>query len=348
MSDEIRSWIAEALYSHPEISCPQPLKLNPIAGDAGFRRYFRLNTRPSLLLVTAPRGAGPSESAAHFAELSQNLRDFGIPTPKVFACDGDRNRSLIEDFGTQSLLDVLDCDSADLLYGEALMLLLRLQQLPAARLPLPRYDQSCLRQEMQLFTEWFVNQLLGLQLSSDERHLLEDTFAYLEQQALEQPRVLVHRDFHSRNLIYRPGKAPGVIDFQDAVWGPITYDLVSLLKDCYIFWSAEQVKRWMTTYANLAIESGILPPISGDQWQYWFDCMGLQRHIKVLGIFSRLHLRDGKSHYLNDLPLVWHYVLEMIRVYPELKFFSQWCYLRLQPLIAIQPWYRKITSSSKS
>lgn len=342
MSDEIDPWIAAELGSYPEVEYPDKLMIDSLPGDAGFRHYARLNTQPPLLLVTTPQSIGESESAEYFAHLSQAFRDRGVPTPQIFACNTDDNRLLIEDFGTQSFLDILRQDNVDVLYSKALMILLRLQQIPEAQFPLPSYSQALLRQEMQLFCEWFVTQLLDLKLSSDEHLLLEKTFTYLEQQALAQPRVLVHRDFHSRNLMYREGRAPGIIDFQDAVWGPITYDLVSLLKDCYIRWPDEDVKRWMITYGNLAIELGILPVVSEQQWQRWFDCMGLQRHIKVLGIFSRLHLRDSKSHYLNDLPLVWLYVLEAASRYEELEPFCQWCRQRLWPECRAQSWYREV------
>lgn len=337
--NSLEQWIGRQLQSHRDIASMGPLQLSPLAGDAGFRQYYRVNTSPPLLAVSAPKGTGQSESASYFAKLSATLRKQGAPTPQVIACDAEQNFLLIEDFGGQSFLDVLNPDSANLLYSEALMVLLRLQQIPQHVVNLPSYDATLLQREMALFGDWFVEQLLGHAVTDDERQLFMQTFDFLTQQALSQPQVLVHRDYHSRNIMYREGEAPGVIDFQDAVWGPITYDLVSLLKDCYIAWPPEDVKRWLMAYGNLAMELGVLPETSEDQWQQWFDTMGMQRHIKVLGIFARLFLRDKKPQYLNDLPLVWHYTLTAAEAYSETQAFAQWCQQTLLPLVQQQTWY---------
>ena len=336
---KLQGWISAQLQQRSDVIYTSPIELQPLSGDAGFRQYFRLNTQPSLLAVSAPKTEGVSECAGYFTRLSEALRAAGVPTPQVVACDEDQNFLLIEDFGGQSYLDCLNDETADVLYSQALMVLLRLQQIPRSAITLPAYDRSMLRQEMALFDDWFVDQMLGYQLSREERDLLDKTYSFLEQQALEQPQVLVHRDYHSRNLVYREGEAPGVIDFQDAVWGPITYDLVSLLRDCYISWSPEQVKRWSVTYGNLALELGVIPAVSECRWQYWMDTMGLQRHIKVLGVFARLSLRDGKSQYLSDLPLVWQYTVDIAEQYPETKAFADWCQHKLLPLVKRQHWY---------
>ena len=219
------------------------------------------------------------------------------------------------------------------------MVLSRLQQIPRSKVAVPDYSRRLLQQEMALFQEWFVEGLLQYTLSDQEQHLLAKTFRYLEEQAMAQPQKLVHRDFHSRNLQYREGEAPGVIDFQDAVWGPVTYDLVSLLRDCYIRWSPEQVRRWLMTYGNMAMQLGIIPAISERRWQLWFDTMGLQRHIKVLGIFARLALRDGKKQYLQDLPLVLRYTLEIAEEHLDTQPFAAWIKTTLLPLIEQQDWY---------
>ncbi|MGH1485793.1 MAG: aminoglycoside phosphotransferase family protein [Cellvibrionaceae bacterium] len=347
VEQSLLAWIQQSLAQHADITCAEQIQLSSLRGDAGFRQYFRLNTQPSLLAVCAPKTEGNSESASYFATCAVALRKQGVPTPQVIAVDEQQNFLLIEDFGEQAFLDVLSAESADLLYSEALMVLLRLQQISETEIDLPHYDRNMLRQEMSLFSEWFVSQLLDYQLNDAERQLLDETFRFLEEQALSQPKVVVHKDYHSRNLIYREGEAPGVIDFQDAVLGPITYDVVSLLKDCYIHWSPEQVKRWLITYGNLAIELGVIPPVSEAQWLKWFDTMGLQRHIKVLGIFSRLSIRDGKSGYLDDMPLVWHYVTEAAGNFPETMAFSYWCQETLLPLVKQQSWYREITSDDQ-
>jgi len=347
MENKLQDWITDRLQQRPDVVSPSSLELQALSGDAGFRQYFRVNTQPSLLAVSAPKTEGVSECARYFTKLSDALREAGVPTPQVLACDEKENFLLLEDFGDQSYLDCLNDESADVLYSQALMVLLRLQQIPRSSIDLPHYDQAMLRQEMAVFEQWFIEQMLDYRLSSAEHTLLDKTYAFLEQKALEQPQVLVHRDYHSRNLIYREAEAPGVIDFQDAVWGPITYDVVSLLRDCYISWSPEQVKRWLMTYGNLAVESGIMSVVSEDRWQLWFDTMGLQRHIKVLGIFARLSLRDNKDQYLSDLPLVWHYTMEVAQLYPETKPFFTWCQDTLLPLVEKQSWFRDVSGSEK-
>ncbi len=173
--------------------------------------------------------------------------------------------------------------------------------------------------ELELFREWLCQKHLGLTLTDDESRMLEQLFALLIDNALQQPQHFVHRDYHSRNLMLVATHGPGVIDFQDAVIGPITYDLVSLLKDAYIRWPLEQVDNWAEGYCELAIQSGLMPQEDETKFQQWFDLMGVQRHIKVAGIFARLYLRDGKEGYLDDIPLVLEYIMEMVARYPELE-----------------------------
>jgi len=348
MENTLQGWITTHLQQRSDVIYTTPIELKPLSGDAGFRQYFRINTKPSLLAVMAPKTEGISECARYFTDLSDSLRKAGVPTPQVLACDDDENFLLIEDFGAQPYLDNLNKESADVLYSQALMVLLRLQQIPRADITLPSYSRSMLREEMALFDHWFVEQMLGHVLSVSERELLDKTYSFLEKQALEQPQVLVHRDFHSRNLMYREAEAPGVIDFQDAVWGPITYDVVSLLRDCYISWPPEKIKRWLITYGNLAVESGVMPVVSEDRWQMWFDTMGLQRHIKVLGIFARLSLRDSKDQYLSDLPLVWQYTMEVSQQYSEMLPFFHWCQETLLPLFKQQAWGNNMALDGKS
>jgi aminoglycoside/choline kinase family phosphotransferase len=347
---QLQAWIIEQLKLHENIKVDHPISLTVLNGDAGFRQYFRVNTRPSLLAVSAPEDSGKSEDAYYFAKLSDILRKEGVPTPQIIACDKVQNFLLIEDFGDESFLSMLDADSADLLYSEASMVLLRMQQiqpeaLTSAGIDLPAYNQELLRDELEIFRQWFVETMLGKILSISERKLLDDVFSFLESQAQAQPQVLVHRDYHSRNIIYREGEAPGVIDFQDAVWGPITYDLVSLLRDCYVEWPAAQVQRWLRSYGNLAIELGLMDAIDEDKWQRWFDTMGLQRHIKVLGVFARLALRDNKSAYLKDLALTWHYIISIAKQYPQMQTFVVWCESDLLPLVEKQSWYRPALSN---
>ncbi len=313
-------------------------KWQALSGDAGFRRYFRLASEPPLLAVHAPV---ESENAQAFMDISRLLRQGGVLAPAVAACDLDNGYLLIEDLGPRLLLDVLDESSANSLYAEALDTLLLIQKCPADEQLLPRYDRPRLRDEMALFPEWFVQQLLGCDLSEGESRMLDRLFAVLEDSALQQPQVLVHRDYHSRNLVYRPEGPPGVIDFQDAVVGPYTYDLVSLLRDCYQAWPEARVQQWALSYAQRVEAAGLAAAVPPEQFLRWFDLMGLQRHIKVLGIFARLSLRDGKHGYLKELPRVLAYVLQVAQKYDEAQPFLRWYEQRLEPLVQAAPWYKE-------
>lgn len=337
-SEQLKHWLERKLPQTPIGPPKQSLTLTPLSGDAGFRRYYRLNTQPTLLAVDAPP---ERENTQRFSALAQLFSQSLVATPSLLAVDAQAGFMLQEDFGDRLLLDQLKSqpDSAPVFYGEALMQLLALQQTPAHRL-LPAYDRNRLNRELALFPEWFCGQLLGYKLDAKESDQLQHWFQLLENSALEQPQVAVHRDYHSRNLVVRPDQSLGVIDFQDAVWGPITYDAVSLLKDCYIRWPKSQVRQWALGYGNLAAGLGLMSGVSESQFMRWFDWMGLQRHLKVLGIFARLALRDGKGRYLQDLPLVLRYSLEVLGQYPELTEFRDWFERRLLPLAQTQSWYR--------
>lgn len=313
------------------------LLLEPLNGDAGFRQYFRLNTVPSLIAVSAPPG---QENTPAFVDVSLCLQQNGLRTPLIYAVDYQRGFLLLEDFGDQLLLPLLTPDTADQFYDAVETELLKIQQVPVNLDIFPNYGRQKLMEEMELFPEWFVEQLLGIELQSVDRQLLNDTFSVLVENALAQPQVVVHRDFHSRNLMSLPDDSIGVIDFQDAVTGPFTYDMVSLLRDCYIRWPADYVSRRALSYYQRAVVAGIVPPVSEAQVLRWFDLMGLQRHIKVLGIFARLSLRDGKQGYLNDLPLVIRYTLEQLKSYPELQKFKSWFEQRLLPQLSQHSWYQ--------
>ncbi len=341
---QLTQWVAEQLADHQSLGTA-PVQLQALSGDAGFRCYFRLLGELPMLAVYAPP---ETEKNPVFVSFSEFLRDQGVHTPKIIAVNYDLGFMLIEDFGDALYGDQLDSDNAELLYGEAMMSLLRMQQLSAAKTPsalgsgeqpLADYDRSTLHREMALLHEWFIPQLLGHSLSDKEHAMLKGAYATLEESALEQAQVWVHRDFHSRNLIYREGQAPGVIDFQDAVRGPLTYDLVSLLRDCYVRWPPEQVRHWALVYANMAFDAQLLDPVGEQQFMRWFDLMGLQRHFKVLGIFARLSLRDGKHGYLDNLPLVIRYTLEVSEGYPQLSEFNSWFKRVLLPLCEQQSWY---------
>lgn len=312
-----------------------------LAGDAGFRAYFRLASEPPLLAVYAP----PATEKNHaFVQIGGLLRKGGVLTPAIAAADFEQGFFLIEDFGPTLLLDVLKDSNAEALYKEALMALLAIQQCATDPEILEPYSSSLLRTEMELFADWFVPQLLGVEIDSDTRQMLDELFDLLESSALEQPQVVVHRDYHSRNLVFRADGPPGVIDFQDAVIGPITYDLVSLLRDCYVRWPEVKVQAWLQAYLAQARAAGMLKGTDDETFIRWFDWMGLQRHIKVLGIFARLSLRDSKHRYLEDLPLVVHYTLSVARKYEECEAFVEWFETELLPVLKQQPWWRNLAS----
>lgn len=340
--EQLQEWVLRQLHDLGVEGEDERLgSWSPLGGDAGFRRYFRFcnsarNT--SLLAVWAPPA---TEKNREFVQIARFLKSQGLATPEVFAFDIDNGFLLLEDLGEQLLLDRLNSETADTLYVRAVAVLNTLQKCPTHQIPLPRYDAAELQREMALFCEWFVPQLLGYKMSETELSLIHRFFMQLQNSALQQPQVIVHRDYHSRNLIYRESQPFGVIDFQDALVGPISYDLVSLLRDCYIAWPQTRVEGWLKNYFALAIGDGLLPQATTfEDFEQWFDWMGLQRHIKVLGIFSRLWLRDGKQAYLNDLPLVIHYVRSVATRYPDLSEFIAWFDSALWPLILQQPWMR--------
>ncbi|HLS99795.1 MAG: phosphotransferase [Porticoccaceae bacterium] len=309
----------------------------PITGDAGFRRYYRLDTRPPLIAVIAPPDR---ENNPAFVAKGLALGRAGVHVPAIHAVDFQRGFLLLEDLGDRLFLPLLDGDSVASLYDRAEGALARIQGVAPDPAVFPPYSEQLLRDEMQLFPDWFVTQLLGISLDGAERQLLADTFDRLLASARAQPQVVVHRDYHSRNLLAMDGGDVGVVDFQDGVVGPFSYDLVSLLKDCYIRWPAELVRRRALAFLRAAWPaSGGETPADG-QLLAWFDLMGLQRHIKVLGIFARLWLRDGKARYLDDLPLVMRYTLEVTQHYKDFAHFNQWFGERLMPVIVSQPWYR--------
>ena len=295
-------------------------RLEPLAGDASFRRYLRLRRgRESLVVMDAPPDREDSRPFVHVAGL---MRAAGVNVPRIHAADLERGFLLLEDLGSVSYLDRLDAASAPGLYRDALAALVRIQ----ARVPadaVPPYDEARLAAELELFPEWFLGKHLGRAPTRAERRVLDEAFDLLVEAALAQPRVFVHRDYHSRNLMVHP-RNPGILDFQDAVAGPLTYDPVSLFRDAYISWPEPRVHAWLDDYADLATRAGLLsadlpPDAVRARVRRDFDLMGVQRHVKVAGIFARLWHRDGKAAYLGDIPLVLRYLLEVLPGYPELE-----------------------------
>jgi hypothetical protein len=311
------------------------VRLEPASEDASFRRYFRAwradgSTR---IVMDAPPGR---EDIAPYLNVTALLEQCDVHVPRIDAVDRARGFVLLEDLGSTHYLARLgESGQADMLYGAALEALLRIQtrgQGLAAQLP--SYDRAMLGREMALMPEWFCVRHLQFEPGEEGRALLAAVFDFLCAEALEQPRVLVHRDYHSRNLMVTAVRNPGIVDFQDAVHGPIGYDLVSLLKDCYIEWPRAQVVRWVEGYRARLASAGAPCGADGPQFLRWFDLIGLQRHIKVLGIFARLWYRDGKAGYLPDLPRTLDYVRASAAAFAELREFSRWLEAQVVPRLA--------------
>jgi aminoglycoside/choline kinase family phosphotransferase len=314
--------------------------LSPVAGDASARRYFRFTRRGcSYIAVDSPPA---SQKNAEFLRVAKLLAAAGVTVPELFGADLELGFMLLEDLGDRTLLPVLDIASVHGHYRRAFDVLEKMAVVPSENIGLGSYDRALLSEELSRFTEWFVQGLLHHELVATEMALIDALSTRLIDSALQQPRVLVHRDFHSRNLMLVGQDGLAVIDFQDAVVGPITYDLVSLLRDCYIQWPASSVLAWALAYRDRLRARGLLAAVDEVQFMRWFDWMGLQRHLKVLGTFARLYLRDGKAGYLADLPLVIHYVMETLDKYapqePLFAEFGAWFHQRLQPLVAQQAW----------
>ena len=300
----------------------QEYTLNPASADASFRRYFRVTHEAgSYIVMDAPPDR---EDSRPFVTVSKLFADVGLHVPEVLDADLGQGFLLLTDLGSQSYLEALDADSVERLYGDALGALASIQTCRPAAGVLPDYDRELLLREMELFREWLLGTHLGLSLNAAQSALLDGVFEQLADSALAQPRVCVHRDYHSRNLMVTPRNNPGILDFQDAVLGPVTYDLVSLLRDCYVQWPRERVADWALGYHELALQSGILREEheSPQQFLRWFDLMGVQRHLKAAGIFARLNHRDGKPGYLQDIPRTLGYVAAVAAGYPELAGFG--------------------------
>ena len=304
------------------------------SSDASFRRYFRIKTpEGSFVVMDAPPD---KENTEAFIRVAYLLAEINVNVPIIFQQNTAEGFLLLEDFGSQCYLDQLTLENAPALYGSAFDALLLMQaQASIARGDLPTYNQVLLQRELGIFEEWFLHESLDAPIPTNIWGKVCDV---LVNSALEQPQVCVHRDYHSRNLMFLKEDSPGIIDFQDALIGPITYDLVSLLRDCYISWSPELIAQWRSEYYQRLVELNLIA-VSPEQFVRWFDLMGLQRHLKAIGIFSRLHLRDGKSTYLNDIPRTLNYVLAVCADYSELSAFLEFLQEQVVPV------YEKFTQS---
>jgi len=319
----------------------------PVSGDASFRRYFRVFSRAhggpgqqgnsrSFIVMDAPP---EHEDCRPFVAIARHWHEQGIAVPRILKEDLDQGLLLLEDFGDNLMLGALNDSSADTLYHGALDELVAIQQVTATPdHPLPRYSSELLDREMALFPDWLLTEKLGMVLDNGEWALLDTTFAMLRESALAQPTVTVHRDYHSRNLLIPLGDSlpddvrPGVIDFQDAVCGPVTYDLISLLKDCYINWPAARVENWKERFRQQTRDAG-LHNADRDTFHQWFELMGMQRHLKAAGIFARLAIRDGKPGFLKDIPRTVCYLVQASGRQPALRHFHGWLIDRVVPAI---------------
>ena len=311
---QLETWLAGVLQG-------QTFTLTSASADASFRRYFRVHLNDkTLIAMDAPP---PQEDCTPFVNITKLMLDAGLNVPKVIAKDLQHGFLLLSDLGDDTYLSQLNSQNAQKLYGDATDALIKLQ---LASQPdfnkayvLPPYDEALLTREMQLFPDWYVAQHLKFKLNAEQQGWLQTTFDALNNNILAQGQVTVHRDYHSRNLMITQQNNPGVLDFQDAVYGAVTYDLVSLLKDAYIQWDEEQVIDFAVRYWEKARKVKLPVPNDFSEFYRDFEWMGAQRHIKVLGIFARLSIRDGKDSYLKDMPLVMHYLRKVCERYVELR-----------------------------
>jgi len=299
----------------------------PASNDASFRRYYRLvaTTAESSLSYIVMDAPPQYENCEPFVRIAGYLQKMGLTIPTVLAQDLSQGFLLLKDLGDQTYLSQLNADRVEALYGDALDALVRMQtQQGGVANALPIYRADLLQSEMALFRDWLLARYLENPLSTNNHQAWQELTASLTQSAMRQPQTFVHRDYHSRNLMVLPKGNPGILDFQDAVKGPMTYDAVSLLRDCYISWPAKQVRDWQRQYFLQVVQAGLL---AKDEWAGFvkaMDLMGVQRHLKAAGIFARLAIRDGKTGNLHDIPKTLDYLVSIAACYPETQFLAKW------------------------
>lgn len=305
---QLNDWL-KSLY--PE----QQFTLAPASADASFRRYFRATfATQTLVVMDAPP---QHEDCRPFIRIAQLFAEAGVHVPQIIAQDLEQGFLLLSDLGNTTYLQALNTDTNRALYTDACNALIKIQ-LASKDHVLPPYDEAVLLREMRLFPEWYIEKHLQTKLTEQQAAKLESVFQRIVQNNLAQPKVYVHRDYHSRNLMLATPN-PGILDFQDALYGPITYDLASLFKDAYIGWREADVLDWLIRYWENARKAGL--PVHEDFGEFYrdYEWMGVQRHLKVLGIFARLYHRDGKEGYLKDMPLVMAYLRKACERYIDLK-----------------------------
>jgi N-acetylmuramate 1-kinase len=330
---ELENWFYDALPA-PD----KPLVL-PLSGDASFRRYFTATVgETTYLLVDAPP---ETEDNRTFVQVAENFRKVSVNVPEVYAVDYEKGFMCLSYFGETLLWDKLELlkqqnglTEVQSIYLQAFSILIKIQGVrEGSDILLPPFDGVMLQTEMDLFREWFCGGIMDLELTDNDNDLLDHYFGLLIDAAMDQPQVCVHRDYHSRNLMYQTDRNFGVLDFQDAVVGPFTYDVVSLIKDCYISWPKTMIRELALQYANMAQTAGIIDSFNDEEFLFSFDMMGLQRHLKATGIFSRLYLRDSKTRYLSDIPRTLAYIKEVLGDYPQMYGFGLWLEKNIYPLL---------------
>ena len=318
----LKVWLDEqlaTLFANEGWGPVPPATLTAASSDASFRRYFRWEGEGrSFVVMDAPP---PQENCKPFVDIADFLRTCQINVPKIYAQDLERGFLLLNDLGNKTFLDVINSTNADELFKDAIEALLAFQQLPMTA-PLPSYDVALLRRELELFPEWYVRAHLGVEFNEQQLGAWQRVSGLLIDSALAQPQVLVHRDFMPRNLMLSIPN-PGVLDFQDAVYGPVTYDITCLFKDAFLSWPEERVRVWLQDYWKLALPLGIPVQRDFEEFLRASDLMGVQRHLKVIGIFARICHRDGKPRYLADVPRFFSYIEAVLARRPELAELSE-------------------------
>ena len=326
--EQLKQWLDEHLQG-------KNWEIEVASADASFRRYFRVvENGKTMIAMDAPPD---KEDIKPFIHVASAFKALNVNVPEIYVQDLEQGFMLIQDFGAGCYLDKLNEQTADALYADAMQALLRLQcSAKPKNEGFPPYDSTLLTNEMNLFRDWFLGRHLEIELDDAVNLLLDTTFVVLKDNALAQEQVWVHRDYHSRNLMIYDADNPGIIDFQDAVEGAITYDLASLLRDCYIAWPDEKVYAWVDKYLQELQARDFCTKVSPDEFKRWFDLMGMQRHLKAIGIFSRLNYRDSKPGYLNDIPRTLAYVENVCGKYPEFAEFSTYITDVVKPKLVVK------------